>query len=77
MRFYLSEDQVLDGGDLLLQEIGLGAVRAGDFKTKRLNVSLNPGHSANDKHVIAWIDSSNLAMEWEQINNLVGSQKVL
>jgi len=75
--FHLSEGQVLDAGHLLLQEIGLGAMRRGDFKTKRLNASLKPGHSATDRYAIAWIDASDLVMEWDETDNLVLSQRLV
>ena len=76
VRFYLSSNEFLDGDDLTLKEVALGAVKPGKSKTRSLKVALPVGQSATGMYVIGFIDATDVVLEWDETNNLVVSQQI-
>jgi len=71
LRFYLSANSTLDAGDLLLSEVGVGALKNGESTTRHLNVRLPEGVSASGQFVIAFADADNVVSETNEANNVV------
>lgn len=71
VRFYLSDDAVLDGGDLQLgADAILKPIKAGKSKKVKLKAMLN-GTSASGKYVIAFVDAGEAVNETDETNNVV------
>jgi hypothetical protein len=69
LRFFLSADPVLDPGDVLLSEVGVGALKPGETQTRHLN--LPEGTSASGQFVIAFTDADDVVPETNEENNIV------
>jgi len=76
LRFVLSEDATFDESDTLLQEVAVGALKAGETKTRQLNVALPDGRSASGQFVIAVVDADNDVPEANEANNIVVSPPI-
>ncbi len=74
--FYLSSDGSWDSGDSLLRSVELGALNAGQSKTRKFNYTLPLGQSAQGKYVIAWIDATDSVAEINEANNIVVSSQI-
>jgi hypothetical protein len=71
LRLYLSSDAHLDAGDLLLSEVGVGALKNGETATRHLNVLLPEGVDASGQFVIAFADADDAVSETNEANNIV------
>jgi putative Ig domain-containing protein/CARDB protein len=71
VRFYLSNDAVVDGSDTLLKEVSVRTLRAGGTRSIRLSVSLSLGTSASGRFVIAVLDANNAVAETSETNNTI------
>lgn len=71
LRFYLSTDATLDGGDTLMQRVTVGALMPGRAQRVILSYSLPSGQNASGKYVIAVIDATGLIPERDESNNVL------
>jgi hypothetical protein len=71
LRFYLSPDSTLDPTDLLLREVGVGALKNGEMQKRRLNVRLPFDVDASGQFVIAFTDAEDVVDETNEANNIV------
>ncbi len=73
---FLSEDQILDENDLLLEEGAIGALQAGETKMRQVNVNLPDGTSASGMFGIAFVDATDVVPETNEENNIVVSDPI-
>lgn len=74
LRFYLSDDALLDAGDLLLRERSVPKVRPGKDRVKNLGTfALAPGARATGKHVLVVLDATGLVAETSENDNVAES----
>jgi hypothetical protein len=71
LRFFLSADANLDETDIVLSEVAIGTLEAGETKSRQLNVHLPPRNSASGQFVIAFADADNVVAETNEENNIV------
>ena len=71
LRFYLSPDSTLDATDLMLREVGVGALKNGETQTRKLNVLLPSEVDAAGQFVIAFTDADDVVAETNEANNIV------
>jgi hypothetical protein len=76
IRFFLSSDDTLDAGDLVLEEVDLGPLEAGHTEEVDFDVKLPKGQSAAGQFVIAVLDANNAVLEINEENNIVVSLPV-
>jgi hypothetical protein len=77
VRFFLSNDSTLEeANDILLKEIKVGSLNAGQTKTIFLQVNLPLGNSASDKFVIGLVDADNSVPEADETNNVTPSDMI-
>lgn|GEM_PF-2276209 len=74
--FYLSSDSSWDSEDTFLKQVAVGALKAGRSKTRKLNVTLPIGETAQGKYGIAWIDATDALEELNESNNIVVSTQI-
>jgi hypothetical protein len=71
VRFYLSDDDIYDGGDTFLKEVSTGKkMKVGKIKNKKLKYKLPLGETATGKYVIAVLDADNSIDEVTESNNV-------
>lgn len=73
MRFYLSDDNNYDDGDIFLKKIATGKIKAGRSVKKIFAYSFKTGVSATGKYIIAVFDADNKIVEADKLNNEVSS----
>jgi hypothetical protein len=76
VRFYLSEDEVLDDADLLLEVMPVKPLDPGQSQVRKVNVTLPPGTYAIGRFVIAFVDADNIVEESNEANNIVVSDAI-
>jgi len=69
--FYLSADNVFDGGDTFLKQVAVGALNPGKAQGKKLSYMLPTGQTASGQYVIAVIDATNTVLETDESNNVI------
>jgi hypothetical protein len=69
VRFYLSDDDVLDAGDTLLSESHVGPLKSQETRRVRFNAALKS--SASGKYLIAVLDATDAVTEVNELNNIV------
>jgi hypothetical protein len=69
VRFYLSDDAVLDAGDALVGESRLAPLKSQETQRVRFNAALK--NSASGKYLIAVLDADNVVVEVNELNNTV------
>lgn len=71
LRFYLSADPVWDGGDTLLQQVTISALKAGKAKSKKIKQYLPISQTASGQYVLAVLDATGLIVEQNETNNVL------
>jgi hypothetical protein len=71
VRFFLSDDAVLDAGDALVGESRLGPLKSQETRRVQFNATLKS--SASGKYLIAVLDADNAVVEVNELNNTVVS----
>jgi hypothetical protein len=69
VRFYLSNDNIFDGGDSFLKNVSTGKIKVDKSKTKTLSYTFDVGTSLTDKYIITVLDSDNQVTEFDETNN--------
>jgi len=71
VKFYLSDNNTYEEGDMLLKSFSKGKLKPG--KSKKINVSYNlpRGQSASGKYIIGFIDQSNVIGDVNVGNNVI------
>ena len=73
VRFFLSSDSTLDGGDTFLKQVLVDALKPGQTKKSTLSHKLPTGSTASGKFVLAAIDADNVVTEISETNNVMVS----
>jgi hypothetical protein len=68
---YLSNDTLLDSGDLLLKQFKVGKMKAGQAKSKNIKIKLAAGTTASGQYVIALVDADDSTPDADDTNNVV------
>jgi len=76
LRFYLSEDQVLDDSDLLIDALPVRPLDMNESQVRRLNVVLPQEVDAAGRFVIAFVDADDVVEEANEANNIVASPQI-
>ncbi|MDQ7787037.1 MAG: CARDB domain-containing protein [Thermodesulfovibrionales bacterium] len=71
VRFYLSDDNILDGGDTFLKQVATGKILSGQSKIKSFTYNFDYGITIHDKYVFAFIDAENTVTEIDEANNII------
>jgi uncharacterized delta-60 repeat protein len=71
LRFYLSADQVFDGGDTLLQQVTVSSLKPGKTKSKKIKHRLPTSQTASGQYVLAVLDAPELIAEQNETNNVL------
>jgi hypothetical protein len=71
VRFYLSDDEEFDDGDLFLKQVATGKVKTIKPKMKTLSAKLPLGLNGSEKFILAVIDANNAVGECDETNNVV------
>jgi hypothetical protein len=74
LRFFLSADQTLDDGDLLLASVAVQGLRPGKSHREKLDVTAAESHTGG--FVIAVLDATNAVQELNEANNVVVSPSI-
>jgi photosystem II stability/assembly factor-like uncharacterized protein len=69
--FYLSDDDQYEEGDIFLERVSTGRIKAGDSVVKKLRYRLPVGESASGRYIIAVIDPEDVVTELDEVNNEV------
>lgn len=76
VRFYLSDDSIIDETDLLLKEVHVGELQSQESKQRQIEVRLPRGTSASGLVVIAFVDANNDVDEPNENNNIIVSSPI-
>jgi len=76
VRFYLSDDSIIDETDLLLKEVHVGELQSQESKRRQVDVQLPRGTSASGLVVIAFVDANNDVDEPNENNNIIVSSTI-
>ena len=76
LRFYLSEDQVLDDSDLLIDAMPVRPLDMNESQVRKLNVVLPQNLNAAGRFVIAFVDADDIVEESNEANNIVASPPI-
>jgi hypothetical protein len=76
VRFFLSQDAVLDDTDTVLGDERVGALLPAAERRVRLEIKLHPGVNASGMRVIAFVDADNDVAEGNETNNLAVSNPI-
>jgi hypothetical protein len=71
VRYYLSENNTYDGGDIFLKNVSTGTIQQGKGKAKTFSNSFSAGITTGGKYVIAVIDADNTVEELNEANNYI------
>ena len=71
VRFYLSENDTYDVGDIFLKGLKTGTIKVGKSKKMSLSCNLPPGMAAIDGYIIAVIDEDDTVLEANETNNII------
>jgi subtilase family serine protease len=71
VRFYLSDNAVIDEGDILLKQVSSGKIKEAKNKNKSFSHSFSYGETASGKYVIAVIDADNTVRETHEGDNFI------
>jgi hypothetical protein len=71
VRFYLSEDDILDSGDFFLKSVATGKIKKGKHKTKTFSYRFALDEDVSGKYIIAFIDEFNNIDEIDESNNII------
>lgn len=71
LNFYLSPDNVFDGGDTFLRRVTVDTLKPGKTKSKKLKYKLPTGEDASGKYVIAVVDATGRIAELDETNNVL------
>ena len=71
VKYYLSNDNIFDGGDSFLKNVSTGKIKIDKSKIKTLSYSFAAGTSLTGKYIIAVLDSDNQITELDETNNNV------
>jgi hypothetical protein len=74
LKFYLSEDNILDEGDMELKEVAVGELDAGQSQNKRFFALLPKGLDPAGQYVIAVVDATDAVTETDENNNQIPEQ---
>ena len=74
LKFYLSEDDILDEGDMDLKEVAVGELDAGQSQNKRFFALLPKGLDPAGRYVIAVVDATDAVTETNENNNQIPEQ---
>jgi C1A family cysteine protease len=69
IRFYLSNDNIYDGGDTLLKKVSVAKIKTGRSTQKSFSYSFPYGASPSGKYIIAIVDADNIVAEVRETNN--------
>lgn len=76
LRLYLSEDEVLDDADLLLDEMPVKPLDPNESQVRKVNVALPRDTDGTGRFVIAFVDADNIVEESNEANNIVVSDAI-
>jgi hypothetical protein len=76
LRFYLSDDQVLDDADVLLSTMPVRALDKNESQVRTLRATLPQGVQAAGRYVIAFVDADDEVAEANEANNIVVSPPI-
>ena len=71
LAIYLSSDNVLDGGDVLLKQYNVKKIKAGRSAKIAVSIKLPAGTTASGKYVIGLADSDDTLPDVDDVNNAV------
>ena len=74
LKFYLSEDDILDEGDMELKEVAVDELDAGQSQNQSFFTLLPKGLDPTGQYVIAVVDATNIVTETNETNNQVPIQ---
>jgi hypothetical protein len=76
LRFYLSDDDVFDDADLLIDEMPVRPLDMNESQVRKLNVVLPENVDAAGHFVIAFVDADDIVEELNEANNVVVSPPI-
>jgi hypothetical protein len=76
LRFYLSDDNVLDDGDVLIDDMPVKPLDMNESQVRRLHVVLPANTDAAGRFVIAFVDADDIVAESNEANNIVVSPPI-
>jgi subtilase family serine protease len=71
VRFYLSDNDAYDAGDIFLKKVSTGKLKVGKSTNKAFAFNFKIGSSATGKYVIAVLDADNKVVEAAEGNNSI------
>jgi len=71
VKYYLSDDDVFDGGDTLLKSDSLDKIIAGSVVPRTFKRTFAAGFSLSGKYIIAVVDANNAVVESNENNNSI------
>jgi predicted thioesterase len=75
VRFYLSNDETLDGSDILIEQTKLDPLGPGETVRVKLRAEVPTG-TAKGRFVIAVLDATDVVPEINEANNIVVSEVI-
>jgi len=76
LRFYLSDDAVLDDSDLLIDAMPVKPLDMNESQVRKLQIVLPEGMDAAGRFVIAFVDADDIVEESNEANNIVASPQI-
>jgi hypothetical protein len=76
VRFYLSDDQLLDGADDLIAETAVKPLDMNESQVRKLNVPLSDGVNGFGRFLIAFVDAEDIVVESNEANNIIVSESI-
>ena|SRR5688572_16547859 len=76
LRFYLSDDAVLDDADLLIDDMAVKPLDMNESQVRTLHVVLPLNVDAAGRFVIAFVDADDVVAESNEANNIVASPPI-
>jgi hypothetical protein len=76
LRFYLSDDAVLDDADLLIDDMPVKPLDMNESQVRTLHVVLPLNVDAAGRFVIAFVDADDVVAESNEANNIVASPPI-
>jgi hypothetical protein len=76
LRFYLSDDDVFDAADLLIDQMPVRPLDMNESQVRKLNVVLPENVDAAGHFVIAFVDADDIVEELNEANNVVVSPPI-
>lgn len=76
LRFYLSDDEVLDDADVLVHEMPVKPLDMNESQVRKLHVVLPANTDPSGRFVIAFVDADDIVEEANEANNIVASPPI-